>query len=469
MNNDKIKKLAIVIFGGPFGLHKFLNGEIGMGIIYLCTGGLFFIGWIKDIVDLLKTTISASGSNSLMGRIGIQTINEGKLPNIQGTNLNLIDDETCCYMDKAYTFKDKTITTGYTGKHNGVSIRIAKGLSYHTGASGSQAIRQTQRTTYNGILYLTTRRIIYTSQNESFDKTFDKITSIQEAKDGLIIQIGSNTYSIVTNTHSEFMKVFELIKQINYSKKESIRKLDIDDEKLEDGNLKDNEVKHNKIRNSKAEFTFIDENMILKYAYYDVEVKGTNHRNFDITKIGLDKEVKFEFEPNNEYDKNAIKIIYDGMHIGYVPKNNMQKMIKDFINNEDKKVEAFIRDVNEESKEIHIYIGFYVLMTDEELEKIEHIDTSLIKTTKKEEFGSSRQENLDLCSVGDELDLDYQYETETYLVRDSYGNELGEINLKNSETLQEAEDDGRELYAMILKLDETDSGNITCKIRVFIK
>ena len=115
---------------------------------------------------------------------------------------------------------DKTLTTGYTGKHNGVSIRIAKGLSYHTGASGSQAIRQTQRTTYDGVLYLTTKRIIYTSQKESFDKTFDKITSIQEAKDGLIIQIGSNTYFIVTETHSEFMKVFNLLKQIELNNEE---------------------------------------------------------------------------------------------------------------------------------------------------------------------------------------------------------------------------------------------------------
>lgn len=463
MSNEKIKKLAIVVFGGPFGLHKFLNGEIGMGILYLCTGGIFFIGWIKDVIATIKDILSTNGNNSLMGRTGIQTIHDGKLPNIQGTNLNLLDDETCCYMDKAYTFKDKTITTGYTGKHNGVSIRIAKGLSYHTGASGSQAIRETQRITYDGILYLTTKRIIYTSQKESFDKTFDKITSIQEATDGLIIQIGSNTYSIVTNTHSEFMKVFNLIKQINYSKNgEQI-------EQTTTLNKRDDVAKgNNKVRSSKNEFKFIDENMILKYAYYDVDVKGTNHRDFDITKIDIDKEVQFENEPSNEYDENAIKIMYNDTHIGYVPKNNMQKMIKDFTDKENRKVEAFIRDVNEDTKEIHIYIGFYVSMVDEELEKIEHIDTSLIKTAKKEEFGGSRQENLDLCSVGDELDLDYQYETETYIVCDSYGNELGEVNSKISDKLQDAEDNEKRLYATILNLDETDSGNITCKIRIFI-
>lgn len=214
MSNETIKNILIVVFGGPFGLHKFLNGEIGMGILYLFTGGLFFIGWIRDIISIFKDTIFLNRNNSLMGKLGIQTINSGRLPNIQGTNLNLSNNETCCYMDNAYTFKDKTITTGYTGKHGGINIRIAKGLSYHTGGSDSRAIRETKRTVFKGILYLTTKRIIYTSQNESFDKSLDKITSIQEVTDGLIIQIGSNTYSLITNTHSEFMKVFNLLKQI---------------------------------------------------------------------------------------------------------------------------------------------------------------------------------------------------------------------------------------------------------------
>ena len=33
--------------------HKFYEGKIGMGILYLLTGGLFGIGWIIDIISLL--------------------------------------------------------------------------------------------------------------------------------------------------------------------------------------------------------------------------------------------------------------------------------------------------------------------------------------------------------------------------------------------------------------------------------
>lgn len=33
--------------------HKFYEGKIGMGIVYLFTGGLFCVGWIIDIISLL--------------------------------------------------------------------------------------------------------------------------------------------------------------------------------------------------------------------------------------------------------------------------------------------------------------------------------------------------------------------------------------------------------------------------------
>lgn len=52
-------RLLLCIFGGWFGLHKFIKGEIFWGIIYAITGGLFGVGYIIDIIcyslDLEKT------------------------------------------------------------------------------------------------------------------------------------------------------------------------------------------------------------------------------------------------------------------------------------------------------------------------------------------------------------------------------------------------------------------------------
>ena len=42
----------LCLFLGLFGAHKFYEGKIGMGIIYLFTGGLFFVGVVIDLIIL---------------------------------------------------------------------------------------------------------------------------------------------------------------------------------------------------------------------------------------------------------------------------------------------------------------------------------------------------------------------------------------------------------------------------------
>lgn len=42
--------LALCIFGGIFGLHRFYRGEIGKGLLYLFTAGGFSVLWIRDII-----------------------------------------------------------------------------------------------------------------------------------------------------------------------------------------------------------------------------------------------------------------------------------------------------------------------------------------------------------------------------------------------------------------------------------
>lgn len=62
MNAKGINPIAytiIVFFFGIFGVHKFIDGSVGMGILYLCTGGICGIGWI---IDLIKAIIVMSHS-----------------------------------------------------------------------------------------------------------------------------------------------------------------------------------------------------------------------------------------------------------------------------------------------------------------------------------------------------------------------------------------------------------------------
>jgi hypothetical protein len=51
-----MKSLLLAYFlwlvGGPLSLHKFYLGRPVMGLLYLFTGGLFFIGWVVDFFTL---------------------------------------------------------------------------------------------------------------------------------------------------------------------------------------------------------------------------------------------------------------------------------------------------------------------------------------------------------------------------------------------------------------------------------
>lgn len=50
---NKWVSFLLCLFLGYLGAHKFYEGKVGMGILYLFTGGLFGIGWFIDCIVLL--------------------------------------------------------------------------------------------------------------------------------------------------------------------------------------------------------------------------------------------------------------------------------------------------------------------------------------------------------------------------------------------------------------------------------
>lgn len=50
--SNKSRSTAIILcfLLGGFGAHYFYVGRIGKGILYLCTAGLFGVGWIIDMI-----------------------------------------------------------------------------------------------------------------------------------------------------------------------------------------------------------------------------------------------------------------------------------------------------------------------------------------------------------------------------------------------------------------------------------
>ena len=216
---------------------------------------------------------------------------------------------------------------------------------------------------------------------------------------------------------------------------------------------------------SDAKFpVFDDDNRYLRYSYYDVEVKASTYLTFDISSIELNKFVTFEEEPENEYDPNAIKILCDDIHIGYIPKNNLQGMMIDFKDGSRRQVCGFVSSVDYRAKQIKIALGFY----DSVGHNISCIDTKLVSVKKSDDV-ENRQDNLSLVNHGDPVNLDYDYESERYIVSNC-GLELGEIGKADSKKIQDLENEGMDVIAAgVLETEYDDNADIQCKVRILIR
>lgn len=65
MNTKNINPVGyffIALFFGLFGVHKFIDGKVGIGILYIFTYGLLCIGWIIDVIKAFIAIFSNNNS-----------------------------------------------------------------------------------------------------------------------------------------------------------------------------------------------------------------------------------------------------------------------------------------------------------------------------------------------------------------------------------------------------------------------
>lgn len=61
----------LLTFLGVFGIHRFYMGKIVTGVIYLLTGGLFFMGWLYDLWTLNEQVSELNREHASLERSGM--------------------------------------------------------------------------------------------------------------------------------------------------------------------------------------------------------------------------------------------------------------------------------------------------------------------------------------------------------------------------------------------------------------
>lgn len=193
---------AVCTLFGWAGIHKFRERRIGMGLLYLFTFGLFFIGWAIDAIRYLLAAIKGTPIKK-KGEVEPapmrQLLETDPLPVVFGHNLILKEGERCHYTGSATHVKTKNVVVGYSGGNNGVSIRLAKGVSYRVGTSKAAPIRGNVEERTPGDLSITSKRIVFSGAKGAFDKKISSLTSMNPYSNAVEFQFGSQQYMLETS------------------------------------------------------------------------------------------------------------------------------------------------------------------------------------------------------------------------------------------------------------------------------
>ncbi len=204
-------------------------------------------------------------------------------------------------------------------------------------------------------------------------------------------------------------------------------------------------------------FEEIAEGSILQYEY-ETEFFLSENALEHINGNG-GKGVTFVQETNNTYDSAAVAIYLNDHKLGYIYRGGIQDMINDWI----KRKHFFIGYINKYSvanKSATIKIGFY-----KPLDSFPSYETTLVKTKKRIDEYTTREDNLDSCETGDAVTVEFDSYKNQAIVYDDFYQQIGELPIKAFMFCEEYED--RDIKGIVTSCEydeDTEKHNVTVEL-----
>lgn len=204
---------ALFLVGGAIGVFAELtapSGSMGLAIALLALGALFvYLGYLMR--KKKKSNLSATLAIRQQRIAEAQALTE--LPTIPyPMGVMLRPGERCCFQSPAVVLVIKNQVVGRTGGSGGMSVRVAKGVTLHSGRSASRTIREDVPYKYPGVFSVTDQRFIMTGE-KAFEYPIDKLASIlpYNGYEGVTLQFGRSSYTLLMDESFWIPKMIDLI------------------------------------------------------------------------------------------------------------------------------------------------------------------------------------------------------------------------------------------------------------------
>jgi len=138
-----------------------------------------------------------------------QEIIAGRLPILNTDTIFPKKGERIHFIDKAMNVEVKTTKSfehiGFSGPG------LFKGNRVHYGRG--KPIEKQENVYHAGILYITNQRIIFQAKENGFDKSFRYLTAFVPYSNGIELQFGNKSYTLLVSDGSLVHQTLQLIKQ----------------------------------------------------------------------------------------------------------------------------------------------------------------------------------------------------------------------------------------------------------------
>ncbi len=149
---------------------------------------------------------------SILPDVAKNEILNGRLPHITVDKLFVNRGEICHYADKAILVVEKKRRVVHS-HHMGRSMPgLLKGNRWNTGMSTSYVDEDIESEEHRGILYITNKRIIFSSDSVGFDKQYRYLSSVRPYSNAIELQYGSNIYSLFIPDGNIAYSVIQMLK-----------------------------------------------------------------------------------------------------------------------------------------------------------------------------------------------------------------------------------------------------------------